>query len=164
MISDQKDYATAKVINKNQAIELLKSKMNLTNKNYKYTGIDKFGGYICSYTGKDTTQNHIAYVINPYTGNVYDEVSSKCITNLIYNIDKSSILSVDEVKDLLISDNIVNLSDNTSFDFYTFEAGDIIIALFDKNYNVITKYRINPVNLDVYDYTTGKFIKNLKRN
>lgn len=143
-----------------EVFDLLVNKLELNKEDFKYTGTDVVGGYKYTYIMKSgEIGNTVTYVVDPKSGNVYDDISGVGITNLF--VDDLPMRD-DEINDLIVS-NFISDELITSGDGY--EVGNVIIEVYKNNKveasNAVKAFLVNPFTLEVYDFETDEFLGNL---
>lgn len=141
-------------------LALLAEKLDLNVEDYEYQGEDYLGGYTYTYLMKEgEVGNPMTYVVDPLTGNVYDEISEAGIINLF--IDNS------HVDENVILENILKNYCESNLKVWEdgYYAGNIKILIYksttENKFHEVGRLVVNPFTLDVMNYETKEVIGNL---
>lgn len=141
-------------------LELLSEKLKLRIDDYEYQGEDYLGGYTYTYIMKEgDVGNPMTYVVDPLSGNVYDEVNEKGIINLFNEneyIDEKVIL--ENIQKNYCDSDLKVIEDG-------YYAGNVSILIYkstdEKKFNEVRRLVVNPFTLEVMNYETNEVIGNL---
>lgn len=156
--NDENDQENSYTVD--ELLELLAGKLDLEKNDYTFQGEDYNGGYIYTYIMKEGDRgNPMSYVVDPVSGNIYDEISEIGIINLFHDnqyIDEDVIESE-------IQKNYCSSELKTTV--YGFETGNVIIMLYtsteEKKFNEVKLLTVNPFTLEVKDHDTGVLLGDL---
>lgn len=143
-------------MSKEEAYELLWKYLDWDDsekQTFKYIGDNCFGSYIYMKTN-ETTGSPIPYAVDPYTGNVYDDIGHSLITNLFMDKDKIEILSEDEILRLLSEKIITDKPENSYLVTGGYHKGYVIVILAIQKENqtrceILREFKIDSITGDV---------------
>ncbi|WP_132248304.1 hypothetical protein [Marinisporobacter balticus] len=135
--------------------------------------MDNYGGYIFSaITNKDASNlaEPLEIVVNPSNGNVYDSISSQCIGNVFIKEKEFMPIDESEIKQFLLDNIIKDSYKDSMIEFDGFEAGNVVMILMKYTneskgeYEVLSQFKIDPCNGDIYEYISEKYLGNIIEN
>jgi len=131
-------------------VSLMCQSLNLNEEKYILSGKDEFDGILLSPRDIDNSTNSISYVLNQRTLNIYDEISLKCIKNLVN--DKEPLTSDVIIKSLKDGYDLTQNAEKVINGGYLAGNNVVLYGIVQDNKFVSQgELYINPINGKVYN-------------